>query len=95
MPCLVVEIAAIGPLSAFGNVGKLNTSLLGTQTTHQIFFRKRRFSGGDVCGVQPSECRVLTIQNGPTQLGDWALSYLSIREKFILRFMTGESWCAT
>ena len=66
---------------------------LSSATTN--FFGKRRFSGGDVCGVQPSECRVLAIQNGPTQLGDWALSYLSIREKFILRFMTGESWCAT
>ena len=32
--------------------------------------RERRCSGVDVCRVQPSECRVLAIPNGPTQLGE-------------------------
>jgi len=31
-------------------------------------------SGGDVCGVQPSECRVLTIPNSPTQLSEKVLN---------------------
>ncbi len=48
-----------------------------TEQRHQFFFRKRRFSRGDMCGVQPSECRVLAIPNGPTQHGENGLNVIS------------------
>ena len=44
-------------------------------------FTKQHFSGGDVCRVQPSECRVLAIPNGTTQLGDGTTTNSTVPSK--------------
>ena len=44
-------------------------------------FTKQHFSGGDVCRVQPSECRVLAIPNDTTQLGDGTTTNSTVPSK--------------
>ena len=52
-----------------------------TRPSYQVFFRKWRFSGGDVCGVQLAKCRVLAIPNGTTQLGDGTTTNSTVPSK--------------